>query len=237
MKKIALILVVLLLTSGVYAQDKLRAYVTDNAKVLPPAEVDQLTSLIQSLEKSTTVEIAIVTVPTLEGTTIEEYAVEAFEKSGIGKKDVDNGLLIVLAPNDRQYRIEVGYGLEGVLPDITARQIGVKVMEPYFKEGINGQGLIAGVQTMAQYIEGNPEVVSKYRSSQVQPEKIKLYAIIAFILFFIVFSSLSRRHNSMVFVPGFGGGMRGPRLGGGFSGGFGGFGGGMSGGGGFSGRF
>ena len=229
MKYTALIFFVILLSTSATAQ--LRGYVTDTANTLSPEEEEQLTALIKATEQSTTAEIAIVTVPSLDGTTIEDFAVDTFAKSGIGKKDVDNGLLIVVAPNERQYRIEVGYGLEGIIPDVVARQIGVKEMEPAFKEGKYGEGLLSGVQTISDILSGNPEVVSKYKNRQISDTSLTY--IIAFIFILVILSSFARRGPSVIFFPGFGSGMRG-----GFGrGGFGGFGGGMSGGGGFSGRW
>ena len=79
----------------------LRNFVTDNANIIDDASEAQLISLAQQIEQTTTVEIAIVTVNSLENLDIETYAVELFEKAGIGKKDIDNGLLILIAPNER----------------------------------------------------------------------------------------------------------------------------------------
>jgi len=91
--------------------------------------------------------------------------VELFEKAGIGKKDIDNGLLILVAPNERKYRIEVGFGLEGLIPDIEARQIGVKILEPYFKQDRFGEGLTEALIVIGGFITNNEEVISKYKST------------------------------------------------------------------------
>src|SRR2546430_4392626 len=89
-----------------------QGYVTDAAGVLDPSSKAQLESHLAEFERQTSNEIAVATVPSLEGETIETYAVELFKRWGVGKKGKDNGILLLVAPNDRKVRIEVGYGLE-----------------------------------------------------------------------------------------------------------------------------
>ena len=101
-------------------------FVNDYAKILSAQEKQEIETLLKQIEKSTTAEIAVVTTPSLEGLSLEKYAVELFENWGIGKKDGDNGLLILIAPTERKYRIEVGYGLEEVITDSIAGNIAKK---------------------------------------------------------------------------------------------------------------
>jgi len=191
-------------------------FVTDNANIIDDSFEAKITELAKEIEKQTTVEVAVVTIKTLEGMDIETYAVELFEKAGIGKKDLDNGLLILIAPNEKIYRIEVGYGLEGTMPDIRAREIGVNVLTPNFKNGEFGKGIYDTLVTIYGYLTDNEEIVSKYHSVYVNRGSIGSANLLYFIFMFLVFASLiggmfgKRRHRMMflpIFLPGFGGGL------------------------------
>ena len=92
-------------------------YVTDNASILDDNAERTLDGKIRAFEKSTSIEIAIATVPSLDGLTVEDYGNQLFRKWGIGKKGENNGLLILVAPTERKWRIEVGYGLEEWITD------------------------------------------------------------------------------------------------------------------------
>ena len=127
-------------------------YVNDFASVLNSNEKSIITNLITELEKKTSAEIAIVTVPNIEGSEINIYKNGLFEKWKIGKKGKDNGVLIVLAMKERKVGIEVGYGLEGVLPDGLSGEIIRKQMVPNFKAGQFGKGFVNAVSAIATCI-------------------------------------------------------------------------------------
>jgi len=131
-------------------------YVNDFANILSQSDKERLNSEITAIEKATTVEIAIVTIDSLEGVSIEEYAVKLFEKWGIGKKSTDNGLLILVSKNDREYRIETGYGLEGTINAARAGRIGRDILEPNFKKGEYGEGLYEAVLEVKDLLSNNP---------------------------------------------------------------------------------
>ncbi len=125
-------------------------YVLDEANVIPAdveARIEKLSSEIESATPGA--EIAVVTVASLGGLTIEEYAEERFEKLGIGAKDEDNGVLLLVAMAERRMRIEVGYGLEGALPDSKAGSIIDSIMTPKFKAGDIADGIEAGHAAIA----------------------------------------------------------------------------------------
>ncbi len=130
-------------------------YVSDYAQIISPAQNSRLTSLIEELERKTSVEIAVVTISTLEGIPIEEYAVKLFEQWGIGKKGKDNGVLILVAMKERKVRIEVGYGLEGTITDGMAGRIIREKTVPSFKKGDYGAGLFKAAITTANLIAEN----------------------------------------------------------------------------------
>lgn len=125
-------------------------YVLDEANVIPAdveARIEKLSSEIESATPGA--EIAVVTVTSLGGLTIEEYAEERFDKLGIGAKDENNGVLLLVAMTERRMRIEVGYGLEGALPDSKAGSIIDSIMTPKFKEGDIAGGIEAGHAAIA----------------------------------------------------------------------------------------
>jgi len=110
--------------------------VNDYAALLSPENRAALESKLEAFRDSSSNEIAVVTIKSLDGDAIENYAVKLFEDWGIGTEKNDNGLLLLVALDDRKMRIEVGYGLEGVLPDATANQIINKTLKPALQEGV-----------------------------------------------------------------------------------------------------
>ena len=120
---------------------QLTGFVTDNANMIDPVYEAKITELAKQIEQKTTVEIAVVTVESLEGESRDIYAVKLFNQAGIGKKDKDNGLLILVAKQEREYRFEVGYGLEGIIDDSMKVNIGDMIILPNFKNGDYGKGI------------------------------------------------------------------------------------------------
>lgn len=143
----------LLLCSPVEARPDFPApagYVNDFASVLDEAAEAYLETFLQALERETSAEVALVTVTSLDGMTIEEYAQRLFASWGIGKQQDDNGVLVLVAPSDRAIRIEVGYGLEHVLPDGLAGEIIRTEAIPEFKNGNYPRGMGRTLNRIAQ---------------------------------------------------------------------------------------
>ena len=218
-------------------------YVNDFAHLLSSSDVTRLTGLVTELERKTTSETAIVTLESIPEGDIESYAVDLFEAWGIGKKGEDNGLLILVSVGGRLIRIEVGYGLEGIITDGMAGEVIRQKIAPSFGKGEFGEGLFNGTATLANLIAREKEVELLALSSLPQEN----YEVVVagrsrrrgalgnlLYLFLILFFMGGR----LFLLPFFfmGGGFWG-RGGGGFGGGFGGFGGGLSGGGGATGRW
>jgi len=128
------------------------AYVNDYAGVLQSGSKMQTEDLIAKVEKETSSEIAVAIVSSLEGISVEEYAVTLFEKWGVGKKKEDNGALLLVAIEDRKLRIEVGYGLEGTITDLEAGNIIDNVIVPKFKQNDYSTGVYDGVVAIANQI-------------------------------------------------------------------------------------
>ena len=159
----ALLAALLLITAMAAAAEVpfLTGRVTDNAEVLNEGTRRSLTVLLKAHEESTGNQIAVLTVPTLDGEGIEEYALRVFESWKLGQKGKDNGVLVVVAPNDRRMRIEVGYGLEGTLTDSLAGSIIRNVMTPRFKEGDYNSGVDAGVKAILNLLEKGEKPVDE----------------------------------------------------------------------------
>jgi uncharacterized protein len=172
MKKTSIVFLLLFLvlsSSIVSAADipYLTGRVTDNAQTFSETTRQALTESLKAHEDRTGNQIAILTVPTINGESIEEYAADVFEAWKLGQKGKDNGILIVVVPNDRRMRIEVGYGLEGILTDGMAGQIIRSVMTPRFKNGDYDGGITDGVRAVVNVLDGGklPETVRKISSS------------------------------------------------------------------------
>lgn len=224
-------------------------WVNDFAGVISEVDENRLNALITDLEMKTSYEIAAVTVDTVSPLDINTYAVELYEDWGIGKRDKDNGVLVLLAMDERKVRIETGYGVEGILPDGLCGEIIRYKMVPYFKRGDFGSGVIAGVTTIASKIaeeygvdlsqEQAPK--TRYHETGVRPKPglRSLFGGLLSLLFLIAIFGLRLGLFGFLFLPmggywrsgGYSGGS------GGFSGGFSGFGGGLSGGGGATGSW
>lgn len=251
MTKWALILIIMILsvaTASGASYPQLTGFVTDNANMIDSSYEAQITALATQIEKNTTVEIAVVTVESLEGESKEMYAVNLFQQAGIGKKDKDNGLLILVSKQEREYRFEVGYGLEGDITDSMKVNIGDRIIVPNFRNGDYGKGIYESMVVIEGLLEGNEDVISKYSMKPTGQSDggDSIWPFLIFVLIWVLFAFASRKGRrgrggiggmGGIYIGGFGGGMSGGGFGGGGRGGFGGFGGGRSGGGGFGGRW
>ena len=134
----------------------LKGRVTDLTGTLKPEQAASLEQLLRSFEARKGSQIAVLIVPTTAPETVEQYALRVGEQWKIGRKDVDDGAILVVAKDDRTLRIEVGYGLEGALNDATASRIIREVIVPRFREGDFFGGISAGVDRMIRVIDGEP---------------------------------------------------------------------------------
>ena len=132
----------------------LRARVTDAADLLPPAAEARLEAQLAEFERETAHQVAVLTVPTTDGEPIEVFSLRVVESWKLGQKDLDTGLLLVVAAQDRRARVEVGYGLEGVVPDAVAKRVLEDVMFPRFRAGDPAGGIEAGVAALLQAARG-----------------------------------------------------------------------------------
>lgn len=235
-RKLFFVFIVLNLTNLLLADKFLKPQgnVSDFANVINEKLRQQINAIVVELEQKTSAEIAVVTVKNLNGESIETYSVDLFKEWAIGKKGKDNGILILAAIEDKKIRIEVGYGLEGILPDGKCGAILDSYIIPEFKNSEYGRGLTLGTLAVASVIAKDAGVeltgAKLSRKSSSGKKSLNLILFLIFLIFTIL-NSFSRRRRYYGGGGWYGGGGH---SGGGFSGGFGGFGGGMSGGGGSS---
>jgi uncharacterized protein len=237
-------------------------YVTDLAGIIGAEKKASLEALCTELEQKTGAQLAIVTVRSLEGESVETYAVDLFKQLGVGSKKDNRGVLLLLAPNERKYRIEVGYGLEPVINDARAGDAG-RAMVPFLRQGDYGLAIETGAWQLAKYVADDSGVTLSGQPpmprARNEDDSGGNWVFWLFLGLIILFSTMGRfsagrgrgtgGSGLLWFLLGMlasssGRGSRGGWSGGGFGGGsggwsggggFGGFGGGSSGGGGASG--
>ena len=266
-KYVAMCLLVLALPASL-AADKIasihpQGYVTDLAGVVNSDTTARIEALCKEVEEKTGAQVAVVTVKSLDDQPIENYATDLFKALGVGDKKDKRGVLVLLAPNDRKYRIEVGYGLESVIVDARAGDIG-RSMVPLLRQGDTSGAVEQAVRQVAQLIAADRGItltgLPRYRprsntssGNAISPFAIFLLLGVGFFVLKLLMGAgrgggpgvgggggglwwlLPMILNNMGNDRGGGGGFGGSS--GGFGGGFGGFGGGSSGGGGASGSW
>ena len=235
--RIWLLLLLLLAGAGAWADvavPPLTARVTDLAGLLTPVQRTSLEARLQAFEQAKGSQIAVLIVPTTQPETVEQYALRVAEAWKLGRKGVDDGALLLVAKDDHTLRIEVGYGLEGVLNDATSKRITNEIIVPAFKQGRFYEGIDAGVERMIQVIGGEPLPPPARAESKTDLFPLVLLGLFVALILLSYFSSRAARWSNQgrYYGGGFGGGgFGGGGSGGGFGGGFGGGGGGGSGGG------
>ena len=155
--------------------------VVDQAGILSPAVKAELETALAAHENNTTNQVVVVTLESLNGANIEEYSLELARRWGIGQKGKDNGVLLVVAPNDKQIRIEVGYGLEGILTDALSSNIINYYIIPEFKKGDIQNGIKIGTQKIIALLEGD-ESAKKEIEAQADYEPLEASALMTGII-------------------------------------------------------
>ncbi len=215
----------------------LTKYVVDETGTLTQSEMNSLLKKLENFDKETSTQVVVYMISSLNGESIEDVSYRIAEKNKIGRKGKDNGVLVLIAKNDRKLRIEVGYGLEGVLTDAYTTQIRTREMNPSFKAGNFYEGINKGVDAIIAVSKGEYKSDKKKNNDNgfgLTCLGLPIFIIIIFgFIFFSIFISILRRIFGWTGRNYTGGNKWG---GGGFFGGSSGFGGGSSGGfGGFSG--
>jgi uncharacterized protein len=227
--------------------DKPAQYVVDLAGVLDAATEARLNARLKDLEAESTAQVVVLTLNSLEGEPIENFSHQTAVKWGIGQKGKDNGVLLTVAVKDRKYRLEVGYGLESVLPDSLVGSLGREYLVPNFKKGDFAAGIVGVVTALADKIAPGKDakaaagyhwekvprkatgILGTLAAILLAPLTAILFICFIILLLIVIFSSRWNRGGGGYWVGGSGGGSSwGGSSSGGFSGGGGDFGGGGS---------
>jgi uncharacterized protein len=184
MKKIILIITLILFPLPLLALDapQLTGRITDQAKMLSPETKQRLEQKLAAFEAETSNQVAVLTIPSLQGDDIDQFAIRVAEAWKLGQKGKDNGVLLVLAQTERKVRIEVGMGLQGVLPDITASRIIRENMRPHLKSGNFDQGITVAVDSIIAATKGEFKgtgQTAQKRSAKKSSSSFATYLIIA----------------------------------------------------------
>jgi uncharacterized protein len=146
--------------------------VVDQTGALSAGDISSLTQTLKDLETRKGSQIAVLIVPTTAPETIEQYSIRVAEAWKIGRKKIDDGALLVVAKDDRHLRIEVGYGLEGALTDVTSKRIIDEIIVPKFRSGDFAGGIAAGVARIIAVIDGEPLPAPQPQQSWSLPDKV-----------------------------------------------------------------
>ena len=214
--------------------EKPEGRVTDRTGTLSSNEIAALNQRLAGFERETTNQIAVLIIPSLEGDNLEDFSIRLAEKWKIGQQGKNNGVILLIVKNERKLRVEVGYGLEGALPDSLAGSIIRNEIAPRFKAGQFYQGIDAGVSAIMAATKGEYKAPKKSRRVSSASSWLFFFPFIFFLVAFaLAIARMRGRHyhsgRSSGWVTGggfFGGGSSGGDSGGGFSGGGGDFGGG-----------
>lgn len=162
----------------------LTARVTDLTATLSSQQKAALEETLRAFEARKGSQVAVLLVPTTQPEAVEQYSIRVFDQWKLGRKGIDDGVLLVVAKNDRKLRIEVGYGLEGVLNDATAKRIVEEDIVPRFKQGDFSGGINAGIERIIKVIDGEP--LPPPKSRQLQDINIDLETLLIFGFVFVV---------------------------------------------------
>ena len=163
-----------------------KGYVNDFANVIDDRRESAIDAVVRDVARTTSAEIAVVTVSSLEGMSVERYATELFNAWGIGKKGTNNGVLVLVAPSARTMRIEVGYGLEPVLPDGLAGEIIRTSFAPRFRDGDYSAGILDGVARIAAIVQEGKPAAPGVESTSAGGDDLPPWLFVPFLGLFVV---------------------------------------------------
>jgi len=179
---------------GLQVPERPEGRVTDRTGTLTRDQVKALDQKMASFERETSNQIAVLMIPSLEGDSLEDYSIRLAEKWKIGQEGRNNGVILLIVKNDHKLRIEVGYGLEGALPDALAGTIIRNEIGPRFREGQFYQGIDAGVNAIIAATKGEYKARPIKKSSPID-FWLPFLVVGAFIIFFTLAASQARRRH------------------------------------------
>lgn len=182
------------------AVPRLTGHVIDQTGTLSASEQNELEQKLRAFENNKGSQVAVLIIPTTQPEAIEQYSMRVAEQWKLGRKKVDDGVILLVAKSDRTLRIEVGYGLEGALSDITSKRIISETITPYFKQGDFNGGINAGVDQIIRVIQGEPLPAPTHRNANSQlgfEQLLPILLIAAFVIGGILRALLGRFFGSI----------------------------------------
>ncbi len=193
-------ILVLLLSSVVFCASALalavpayKGYVNDYGGMISPQMEERLEQVLGSFDRNESTQVAVLTIPSLEGDALEDFSIRVTDQWKIGQKGKDNGVLLLVAKQEHKVRIEVGRGLEPVLTDLLTGRIIDSVITPYFKAGRFDQGFEAGITAIAQASRGEFKADNRYRKSRRGDEPSPLFKFLFFGIVLVAFIGSNSR--------------------------------------------
>lgn len=193
--------------------------VADAAHILNPAEAAQIGARLRAYEISSGHQVAVATVPSLEGYDIRDYGNRLFRQWALGGKQKNDGVLLLVAPNERKVSIEVGYGLEGDLTDAVSRLIIENAILPKFRSGDYAGGITAGLDDITRVVAGQGDALVNASRQQREAQWGDIVLPLIFMIIILVILFRASRGRRVIFMPLPGGYSRGGYSGGGYAGG------------------
>ena len=181
----AALLLGIAVTAGALEVPPLRGRVNDYANMISAEAENRIEAISRELESSDSTQIVVLTIPSLEGEDLEGFSIRVAESWRIGQEKYDNGVLLLVAQAERRIRIEVGYGLEGVLTDLQAGRIIDYEITPYFKAGQFDEGLVRGTEAIAATVQG------EYQAGEQTASKPRARSRVSLVPFFIILMVIS----------------------------------------------
>lgn len=192
MVRLLLLIILFPVIAGGTQVPELNDYVNDYAEILSDQEEADISAVCADLQDATDVHLVVLTVESLNGNSIEQFSIEVAEAWGVGNRERDDGLIILVAKEERRVRIEVGYGLEGDITDVASAYIIDRQMVPAFKDGEYGAGLLQGVESLSELARGADLEDLKptyepppYRLSESQMRNILSFLTLVWILMLV----------------------------------------------------
>lgn len=160
----------------------LNSPVIDDAQVLTDTQLQAISERLRQIHEAGKAQMAVVIVPTTGGVPIFDYAMQLADRWGLGHQDTDDGLLIVIAINDRQMQIVTGYGLEGIIPDAVAKRIIREQMTPAFREARYADGIMQAIDAIDDRLQADPETLAQMNAADADTQEIGFDLIALFII-------------------------------------------------------
>ncbi|MGA1824777.1 MAG: TPM domain-containing protein [bacterium] len=180
----------------------INARVNDYANMISRQAEAHIEQMLRNLELSDSTQVVVLTIPSLEGEPLEDYSIRVAQTLGIGQKEYDNGVLFLVAQNERKIRIEVGYGLEGKLTDMLAGRIIDYEISPRFKNGQFDEGFISGVQAITQAVRGEYKASRRPASTGRRRSNKSGNALMPFFILLIIISFLGKSKRLFAAIVG-----------------------------------